>query len=594
MRFLLWLVAPLRLLLRLLLWPLKVRARRRALKQHGWVEAHLEGSVHEVRPISRLPKIVKRFLPQDESPRIVLSRLHKFSVELASDPYAKGVLVRLGTLGGGWASAERIRDDLARIRDAGKEVVVHVASHAGNRELFVAAAGTKLYMTPSGGLASVGTAATSLYLKDTLAKLGVTFEVSKRGKYKSAPEQFTRTDRSEGDREQTKALVDTLDDALLSGIMRGRGVDRATAERLVDESPMVGTMAAKKGWIDGLARDEDLPDVVKTLARTEKAPVLMGAGSYLQRRELGPLVPRRRKRVGIVEVHGAIADRGSPYAPYFGKLAVERAVVSELRAALEDPMIGAVVLHVDSRGGSVTASDAIWSAVKRLDQEKPVIACFGDVSASGGYYVGCGARAIVCSPLTITGSIGVFAMYPTWPELTRMLGVHTDVIANRLNASMYDPWSGIDDRARAHADHEVGVMYENFLELVAAARKRTRDEIHAVAEGHIWTGAAAKDAGLVDGLGGMLEAIDRARAASKDKLAEDAVVVHSRHPHGRPEPYTPDEKKKKDSAALGPAELLTELVGRGPGGVLARELLLLTLTSTRKIPAMAYSPIDVD
>ncbi|MCK6550489.1 S49 family peptidase [Myxococcota bacterium] len=593
MRFLLWLIAPFRLLIALLLRPLKLRARRRALKEHGWVEAHLEGAVHEVRPISRLPKIVKRFLPQDEAPRIVLSRLHKFSVELASDPYAKGVLVRLGAIGGGWASAMRIRDELARLRDAGKEVVIHVASHAGNREILVATAGTKVYMTPSGGLASVGSAATSLYLKDTLAKLGVTFEVSKRGRYKAAPEQFTRTDRSEGDREQTKALVDALDDALLNGIMQGRGVDRATAERMIDDAPMVGAMAAKKGWVDGLARDEELPGVVQAIARSEKAPVLMGAGTYLQVRELGPLLPRRRKRVGIVEVHGAIADRGSPYAPYFGKLAVERAVVNDLRAALEDSSIGAVVLHVDSRGGSVTASDAIWSAVKRLDQEKPVIACFGDVSASGGYYVACGARAIVCSPLTVTGSIGVFAMYPTWPELTRMLGVHHDVISNRLNAALYDPWVGIDDRARAHADHEVGVMYENFLELVAAARRKTRDEVHAVAEGHIWTGRAARDVGLVDGTGGMVEAIDRARAAAKTKLAEDPVVVHSRRHHGRPDPYEPDEKEKQ-AALGGPIELLGELVGRGPGGAIARELLLLTLTSSRRAPAIAYAPIDVD
>jgi protease-4 len=260
-----------------------------------------------------------------------------------------------------------------------------------------------------------------------------------------------------------------------------------------------------------------------------------------------------------------------------GRAAVEAAVVADLRAALADPHIGAVILHVNSRGGSVTASDGIYAAVRRLNQEKPVIACFGEVAASGGYYVACGARAIVASPLTVTGSIGVFAMFPTWPGLTERLSIQHDVIKNRSHAALYDPWGGFDDEARALADREVGAMYEDFLNLVATARHKTRDEIHAVAEGRVWIGADALRVGLVDGLGGMTEASERARKAYGKPLADEMVLVKARGHETRPLPFRPEKAAQLAlplewlEAWSGPdasldvlQELASLLRGRGP------------------------------
>lgn len=573
MRLLLFLLWPIRFLVSLITKPLIRRSRRKALSKHGWIEIHLEGEIRELRHQSRLPPIIKRWLRREDPPQVVLSRLRRFAAEAAEDPLVRGVLVRLDLLGGGWASAAAIRAELDKLKDAGKELYIHLANHAGNREFLIASAADRLSMTPAGAIAAIGSASKGLFLKDTLDRLGVRVEVAAKGRFKSAPEQMTRNDRSEWDRLQTKALIDTYDDALQDAIQRGRKLSAEKANALIDRAPVIGVHALEEGWCDELARDEDLPERVQSLLKLDEPPELVGAGRYLQWSDRLRKKPRRKdKVVGVVQVHGAIVDQASSYGSYFDRFAATKPVVSDLRAALEDDKVGAVILHVDSRGGSVTASDAIYAAVRRLDQEKPVIACFGDVSASGGFYVACGARAIVCSPLTITGSIGVFGMYPTWPELAERFDVHHDVIKNHAHAALNDPWVKMPEEARQHAEREVEAMYEVFLSLVAAARKKTRDQIHEVAEGRVWSGSAAHAVGLIDGLGGMQEALERAKAAAPElRFAEDPVYVHAKQTMDRPDPAP----KSKDEGAI------------------LRELLLLLRTSERALPIFAYAPIHL-
>jgi protease-4 len=544
------LLAPMLFLVALLWRPIRARSRRKALQKFGWLELMLEGEVVEVRHPPRLHPLVQRILRREEPIKVVLSRLRKFTEEVIDDPHAKGVLVRLGILHGGWASAQEIRGYLARIRDAKKEVVVHLIHHVGNKELLVASAATKVVMTPTGMFAAVGNALPGLFLKDPLERIGVKIEVAGAGRFKSAPERFTRTDRSEFDREQCQALIDELDESLISAVMDGRVLDREAAVKMLDRAPLVGSQAKASGFVDALARDEDLGDYVKDLEEAEEAPQFVGAGTYLALRHMPPLIKTRKKRVGIIEVHGPIVDASPGLTQYPDRLAIDRAVVADLRGALEDPSIHAVVLHVDSRGGSVTASDSIYSAVHRLDKEKPVVACFGDVAASGGYYVACGARSIVASPLTITGSIGVFAMLPTWPKLTEMLSVGHDVIKNRRHADLYDPWSGLDDDDRAHAQEGVAAMYDAFIALVAEARGLTKEEVHAVAEGRVWSGKAARGHRLLDGLGGMEEAIDRAKDAAGGRFEKEPVLIKARGHLLRPRPF-----EKKDVAPMALARL---------------------------------------
>ena len=530
------LALPLTVLFVAIALPLRRRARRRVLAKSGWVELKLAGEVQEFR-MGRdvVQTFVRRLLKRTDPPRVVLSRLRTFVDEVTTDSYARGVLVRIGPIGGGWAAAAAIRNELLRIRDAGRHLVIHIESNADNRQALIASAGTRILMTPSGTMGAAGVAAPGLFLRDALDKVGLRVEALYHGKYKSAPDQFTRIDRSESDHEQTRALVDQLDEALIEGLMAGRVLNREDAEALVDAAPMVGSRAKTSGFCDDLARDEDLGDVLRTLDEREEAPVPVGAARYLSARTLPKVWPSRR-HVGIVRVHGPIIDQAGRFALPDQQIAVADSVVNDLRAALADKKIGAVVLHIDSRGGSVTASDAIYSAVRRLDQDKPVIACFGDVAASGGYYVACGARTIVASPLTLTGSIGVFGLVPTWPKLTEQWNVGHDVIRNRRHAALFNPWAGLDEESRAHAQRDISAMYEHFIELVAGSRGLSRDEVEAAAQGRVWTGRDARQHRLLDDLGGFATAIELAKSEAGGKFSDDPIIVTAKAPLRRPTP----------------------------------------------------------
>ncbi len=579
-RLLRLLTVPVVVLWALIIRPLQIRARKRILKKGGWAELHLDGQVMEMRPVEKFAQqLVKRAMQREDPPRVVLSRLRRFSAEIASDEFARGVLVRIDSLSCGLASAAAVRKELMNIRDAQKEVVVHLARNAGNLEMFVASAGTKIYATPVGALASVGMSSVGLFMAETLERIGVRIQVASRGRFKSAPDRFTRTERSDADREQTRALIDEVDQELAVAIADGRRIPEPDAIAMIDSLPMIGTQALEKGYIDGVARDEDLAGVVQTIEDAEEPARFVGAGSYVDARTIPPLFPSRKKRIGVVQIHGAIVDKAPPYQQVSDKAAVEKVVVDDVRTALEDKTIGAVILHVDSRGGSVTASDAMYAAIKRLDKEKPVIAYFGDVSASGGYYVGCGARAIVCDPLTITGSIGVFAMIPTLQKLTEKIDLKHDVIENRKHASLYNAYRDLSPESREATDAEVEAMYERFLAIVGEARDMTRDEVHEVAQGRVWTGRAARKHRLVDGLGGMEEALSRAKEACPEKLDPRPILVTAKGSRPRPQPFVAAEA----------ARVLTQWFG---GDGVTTDLLTMALSGSRHT-VWAYAPLNL-
>lgn len=606
MRILRALLFPLRFILSVILYPFRLRSRGRMLKEHGWAELWLEGDVIELRPIEKWAQdVLRKLLKQRDGPRVVLSRLRAFTEAFVKDPHAKGVLVRIGPLGGGWASTDEIRQQLLRIQRAGREVLVFIDPSAGNREMLVASAGTRILMPPSGGLSATGIAASGLYLKDTLDKLGLKMEVASMGRFKSAPEQFTRADRSEFDRIQTEAIVDALDDAMLTGLSEGTRFDKDSAEALLRACPVVGTHALERGFVQGLTHEEDLVEDVMATGGFEEAPTLLGAGDYVDAQTVRAPWRRNKKRVGVVEVHGAIVDQAPGFSGGGERMAVRQAVVDDLRAALADKTVGAVVLHVNSRGGSVTASDAIWAAVRRVDKDKPVIACFGDISASGGYYVACGARSIVASPLTITGSIGVYAMLPTWPELGKRIGAGHDVIKNFPNANLYNPWAGLDDDARAHAQGEVAAMYDEFLGKVAQARGLAKEAVQEIAEGRVWMGRAAREHQLLDGLGGMQEALQRAKDEAGGRFEAEPSLIRSHRSRPRPAPFESNPKSRHcmtGSAALDglrayglrpPPSLWSELIDQHPQAELLRELFILSMTMQGTLRATAWQPLQL-
>jgi protease IV len=576
---------PLIALWRVITRPLAWWRRRRVLAKSGWVELRLEGPIQQLRRPSRIPEFIRRRLGSDDEPQVSLRDLRKVVDTAIEDRSAVGVLVNLGELEGGWAACDAVRQQLARLTHAHKQVLVHLDGPVTNRTYLVATASTRLLITPPSMIAAVGASASTVFLRDTLKMAGLQVEVNGAGRYKSAPDRFTRMDRSDADLEQTRALVDAMDEALITSTTEGRDLDRETTIALIDGGPRVGRDAVATGLVDGIARDEDLPEAMRDLAGLDECPKPVRASRYVAARSLAPLWPSRRKQVGIVNVHGTIVERSTPYARALDRAAVQKTVVANVRAALDNERVAAVVLHVDSRGGGVVASDAIYAAVRRLNAEKPVIAYLGDYAASGGYYVACGARTIIASPLTVTGSIGVFSMIPAATELARRLGLVTDTIKNRMYADMFDL---LRDRTEAERDlgrRQVEQLYEDFIGIVAEARGMDRSAVDAVAQGRVWTGADAHTHGLVDRLGGMPDAIEAAKRAAGGQLEPEAVFVRARGPQSRPGAVSPDPIEKTATATA------CWLVGVMASNRLVEAMAIHSATPTMTVSA--YRPLDV-
>lgn len=538
------------------------------------------------------------------------------------DPEAKGVLVHLGPLVSGWAHADGLRLQLERARTAGKVVLVHAESHVTNREALVASGGSKLIMTPPGLFTAIGASTSGLFYRSSLDRLGIEVEVASAGQYKSAPERFTRNARSDADLEQTKRLIDQFDERLTVAWSAFRGVEINEAVAHFDRAPLIAKTALELGLIDGIARDEEILKTVdafrggrdtashETTRRKREKPkekkneteAPLAADRYLEARTLRPLRPSRRKRIGVVEVHGAIVDNAPFLSSPGAKTAISKHVVDDLRAAGEDDAIAAVILHVNSRGGSVTASDQIYGAVHRLNQTKPVIACFDEVAASGGYYVACGARKIFATPLTITGSIGVFALTPIFEGLIDHLGLSHDLIKNRRNAGIYDVFTKRSEDERQHARAQVLALYSIFLDLVANARALDIQTADTWASGRVWTGQDALGRQLVDGLGGFEEAFAYAKEVADGRRFEpEPEIIHTSRPNMARPPLA-EEVNSGPLVGQGFVEQAFELfllkasgwhgpASRSRRAVVSEALSLLSTTSPT--PGWFWTPFDV-
>ncbi|MBI4818393.1 MAG: signal peptide peptidase SppA [Deltaproteobacteria bacterium] len=571
MRILAALLYPLRLLVYAIVWVV-LRIRHLSVRQGTWVEIDLEGPLRERSEEKRFAKLLGLILDREEQPEVVMPVLRRQLEAIRDFRKIAGVLVRVGRIDATMNEALELNERLHELRTHGKRVVVFLGDSIDNEQYVIAAAAEQVMAPPTSVVSPSGHASDALFLKETLGRLGIQFEVAAHGRFKSAPERFTRTDRSEADRDQTSALLDALDETMTSVLARGRATSLEKARQLLASTPMLAPKAVAAGLIDEVVRDEDVPARVGALLGDDKsAPRLAQPGIVRPLPSLPPILGRRRRAVAIVPVEGAIVDHGSTLLDAYEGMAVADRIVAALREALHDSRVGAVVLFVDSRGGSVTASDTIFSAVRRLDAEKPVIACFGSVAASGGYYVGCGARAIVASPLSITGSIGVFSMMPSWPKLAERLGLHRELLTKFPNALPHDPWRERTAEEVTRDQAQVDELYDGFVSLVAERRSMPKESAEAAAQGRVWIAKHAREHNLVDGLGGMEEAIARAKEAAKGRFARDPLWYLGGPRLPRPDPVTEAAKLLLPSRVL-------------------RDLLILQLLCPRK--AVAWAPID--
>ncbi len=504
-------------LLLLLFWPLRAFRRSRAAPLGAWVEVEIDGAVTEVTG--------KRAF-WDRRPRpVALHALRRLVDLVANDSRVQGLLLTIKGLHGSSATASSIRDVLEGLRARGKRVAVQLPDGAGTRELLIASSADLFLLGPETHVAAMGFAVQAPYIKAALDKVGVEPEVFARGKYKTAGESLVLGAMSEPQREQVGEILDASWHDLLDSLAKGRRVDREVAREWVEQGPWSAEKAVQRGIADAVC----FPDQVakKLSPKSKDGAPLVPAGRYVRRRRLSWRRFTRPKVIGVVELHGAIVSK-SP-SPLM-HVAEEGSVNESLETAREDRRVLGVVIHVDSRGGSALASTRMLHEIRRLAEEKPVVAYFGDTAASGGYMVGCGAHAIVAQPSTVTGSIGVVAARPVIGRLLEKLGITMEVVKRGARADMMSPARHLDDGERGALEQQIEDSYQAFLRIVSEGRNKTVDEVDLLANGRVYSGRAAATHGLVDQLGGFDVALDlvRQKIGQRGHRLEPSVISSAR------------------------------------------------------------------
>ena len=509
MRFVLALVVN---LVRLVLWPLRVLASARAAPRSGWVKVTIDGPVVEVA--SHPP------FWEGRSPVTSLHQLRRLVDVCAEDARVVGLLVVLRGWQGGSATATSLRRVLLAARERNKRLVVYLPRGGGTRTMYVASAAERIIVAPQSQLSPLGFAVQAQYLKEGLDRVGVEPEVLAHGRFKTAGETLVASEMSAAQREQLEALLDDAYETLIDALVEGRGVSRKLAEQWVDDGPWSATAAIRQGLVDASAHEDELPK--KLDPERQRGAPLVGFRRYLRRRVLRWVPWRRKPRIGVVELHGPIAGRAAAMLP----MATGEHFTSCIERAIEDRSVRGVILHVSSPGGSVLVSDQMLHGVRRLADKKPVVACFGDIAASGGYLAALGTAAIFAEPTTITGSIGVVAARFGVAPLLAKLGIAVETVKRGRRADMHSPVRSLAADEKEVVQRELEEVYGYFVEAVARARGRTFAEIEPLAQGRVYSGIAARRLGLIDGVGGFPEAMRelRRRIGGRDRTLEPQVV----------------------------------------------------------------------
>ncbi|RKH48939.1 signal peptide peptidase SppA [Corallococcus llansteffanensis] len=518
------LLANLLIGLRLLLGlPFRLMAVR---QRPAWVRFRLVGNL----PYRRRPGPRFRLGGPPVEPATVTS-LEDFGRALkllAADPKVEGILLELEGLALADARRDALLTLLSDFQAAGKRVVswsVMVDTSAYP----VLGAADEVLLAPMGRVDLVGFAAEATVLGEAFGRVGIHAHFARRGDYKTAPELFTDGTVSDVQRQTLETFLDERYAVLVDALSRDRGRTPEEARALIDAGPYSAKRALEAGLVDGLVHEADLrAHLGLEVKKDEEAPVPTFA-AYLATLAIPPVRwkrLRRKPRLAVVDVAGIIVP-GSGGA---GRFAAADTVVKALRQAARDPRAKAVVLAVSSPGGSALASEQMLEAVKRVAKQKPVIAYVDRVCASGGYMAAIGAKEIWSAPHAVVGSIGIFQGKFEYGDLLERLGVRSTTVTRGENAAFGSGSRGFTPHERAALEREVEEGYQTFLELVAQARGRTKEEIHQLAEGRVYSGLRAKDAGLVDRIGGFEEvcrhAMDEARVSSEDfelhRYARDA------------------------------------------------------------------------
>ena len=501
----------------------------------------------------------------------------------AEDPRVSGLIARVQIPATAAGPVQELREAIAAFSDV-KPSLAWAETYPGTMSYYLASAFREVWMQPSGTVGLIGFATGSLFFRDALEKVGIEPQVISCGEYKSAANRFTENRYTDADREALGRLLESLHTQVWHAIAESRHIEPAAVDELADRAPLLRNDAVTGRLVDRIGfRDEAYARIGELVGAPDISPETGGADDpgapprlFLSRYAKATAntpgsqmlaIPGRKSKpsIAVVTLHGTIVSgRAAPHVLPVGNSRVGAdTIVAALREAAADDSVNAIVLRVDSPGGTVLGSETIWREVIRVrDNGVPVIASMGAMAASGGYYVSMGANAIIANAGTVTGSIGVLTGKPVTRELTDRLGVGSDSLRTNDNADAWSLDRPFTDEQHAQVQAGADLSYKDFVERVAEGRKLTVEAVESVARGRVWTGADALKHGLVDQLGGLRSAINKAKVLAGHDEDDDVRIVSfpgsSFLDFLRPKPSS-------QPAAASVSEAFAALIGRSVG-----------------------------
>jgi protease IV len=467
---------------------------------------HLEGDVPEQAPVD----VPVPFLEGQQPMTMV--EIWRLLQTAAADNRIKSLIIEPSGLTAGWAGLEELRADILAFKKSGKPVHAYLRG-AATHDYYVATAADDIYMAPEDELDVKGLRAELVYVKGTLDKLGVSMEFEHVGKYKDAPDQFTKTGPSPETLEVENQILDQYFGDIVRVIAEGRKKSPEAVRALIDEGPFVGKSALDGGLVDGLIFEDEMYQKFGN-------PAKIGGRSYAQ----AQAGSSTGKKIAVITEEGDITRGGSSDSISDSGITVASSV-KVMREVEDDSSIQGVILRINSPGGDGIASDDILHEAKKLSQKKPMVISMGDLAASGGYFIAMTGDPVVSYANTLTGSIGVFYGRVNLKGLYDKIGLTKTLLTRGKYAAIDSENGPLTDEQRAKLKKEIEGFYSGFVQRVADGRKRKYDEVEPLAQGRVWLGSLAKSNGLVDEIGGLDRAVELVKQRAKIAAGEKVTLV---------------------------------------------------------------------
>src|SRR5262252_5496439 len=497
-----------------------IRGNRPSIQDNSVLTLKVSGALPDYVPDDPFRRI---FGAQPQSLGSLMAQFRKAKV----DKRITAVLLDIDISEAGWAKSEELRSAIQDFRASGKPVYAYMEMGL-NKDYYIATACDKIFVPPPGELFTIGLAADVMFFRGSLDKLGVYPDVYQIGKYKSAGDTFTQKQMTDAHREYINSMLDDLFTRYVEGIAKARNKTVDEVKTLIDNAPYSAAEAKNAGLIDGAMYREDVEkELKKRLGYKDTDELHIARGADYRQISQESLGLNKGEKIAVVYAAGDIVSGKSSFGSAGEETIGSDSFVKTLNEARDDKTIKAIVLRIDSPGGSSLASDIIWRAIEAAKAKKPIVVSMSDVAASGGYYIACNANKIVAEPSTITGSIGVVGGKPVVRGFYDWIGISNEYVMRGKNAGMFRETEKFSDTERAKFEEFLHNTYNDFTSKVAKGRGKEQTYIDSIGQGRVWTGSQARERGLVDEYGGLDKAIEIAKELaniSGDKSIQRVIM----------------------------------------------------------------------